>query len=75
MRLARIAAGFLNRFRRSLALTPNPLPKGEGDFWGRLQLGLKLPSNSVDSSPIAPTVLVPFPTRLFLPEKDKAFFG
>ena len=36
MRVARIAAGFLNRFRRSLALTPTLSRRERGIFWARL---------------------------------------
>jgi len=36
VRVARIAAGVLNRFRHSLALTPTLSPRERGTFWDRL---------------------------------------
>jgi len=40
VRVARIAAGFLNRFRGSLALTPT-LSQREREFWDNLLLTLE----------------------------------
>jgi len=36
VRVARIAAGFLNRFRRSLALTPTLSQRERGTLWNKL---------------------------------------